>query len=116
MHQYIDSLRDANKQIMSYVFIIIVIHTEHIDYGAVRRRIRIKDCLNAFIYNSEGMTKIRKISIEGVNEMKYAPRYNHKFSDVFAQPGSNEMIRRGNDKTIKTIGLMINCLCSLNCC
>ena len=57
------------------------------------------DCLNAFIYKSEGKTKIRKISIEGVKEMKYGPRYNHKFSDVFTQPGSIDMIRRGIDKT-----------------
>jgi len=56
-----------------------------------------------------------KISIDGMNEIKYALRYNHKFSDVFTQPGSNEMIRRGIDKTSKITGLMINCLCSLNC-
>ncbi len=30
-------------------------------------------------------------------------------------PGNNEMIKRGIDKTSNTTGLMINCLCSLNC-
>ncbi len=81
----------------------------------MRCRTLLNDCLNAFIYNSEGATKMRKISIDGMNEIKYALRYNHKFSDVFTQPGSNEMIRRGIDKTSKITGLMISCLCSLNC-
>ncbi len=81
----------------------------------MRRRALLNDFLNAFIYNSEGATKMKKISIDGTNEMKYALRYNHKFSDIFTQPGSNEIIRRGIDKTSKITGLMINCLCSLNC-
>ncbi len=58
------------------------------------RRALLSHCLNAFIYNSEGTTKMKKISIDGMNEIKYALRYNHKFPDVFTQPESNEIIRR----------------------
>lgn len=81
----------------------------------LRCRILFSDCLNAFIYTPDGATKMRKISIDGMNEMKYALRYNHSFSEAFTQPGSNEMMRRGIDKTSKIIGLMINCLFPLNC-
>jgi hypothetical protein len=80
-----------------------------------RRRVCVKDCLNTVMYNFEGTTKMRKINVDGMNEIKYALRYNHKYSDVFAQPGSNEMSRRGVDRTSKITELMINCLCSLNC-
>ena len=58
---------------------------------------------------------MRKISIDGMSEIKYALRHNHKFPDVFTQPGSNEIIRRDIDKTSKITGLIISCLCSLNC-
>ncbi len=81
----------------------------------MNRRRFLNDCLNAFIYSFDGTTKMKKISIGGINEIKYALKYNQDFSDVFTQPGSNEMIRRGVDKTSKITGLMINCLCSLNC-
>ena len=67
-------------------------------------------CLNAVVYSSDGITKMGKISIDGMNEMKYALRYNHNFSDVFTQTGSNAMIRRGIDKMSKTTGPMISCL------
>lgn len=56
-----------------------------------------------------------KISIDGMNEIKYALKYNHKFSETLTPSGSNEMITRGIDRKSKIMGLMINCLCSLNC-
>lgn len=61
------------------------------------------------------MTKIRKMSIDGVNEKKYEVKYNHKFRDVLIHPGNDEMIKRGIDKISKAMGLIINCLCSLDC-
>ncbi len=107
---------------MSFVFVKTVIRQKFAVSSTVshcRMRVHcrtlLNDCLNAFIYNSEGATKMKKISIDGMNEIKYALRYNHKFSDIFTLSGSNEMIRRGIDKTSKIIGLMISCLCSLNC-
>lgn len=83
----------------------------------MRCRTVFNDSLNAFVYNSDGATKMRKISIGGMNEMKYALRYNKKYSEAFTfvQPGINKMMRRGSDKSNKIIGLMISCLCSLNC-
>jgi hypothetical protein len=73
------------------------------------------DVRNVFLYKSEGRTNTIKISIDGANEMKQPERKNQGLLDAFTHPDNNDIIRRGNDRTSRMIGLINNCLCSLIC-
>ncbi len=70
---------------------------------------------NCFRYDVDGNTNTTKVSIDGINEMKYPTRNNHASSVDFIQPETNEMIKRGIARMIKTIGAINICRCRCIC-
>jgi hypothetical protein len=56
------------------------------------------------LYNFDGRTNTTKVSVGGINEIKYPVRNNHESLFDFIQPDVKDIIRRGTARIISRRG------------
>ncbi len=74
-----------------------------------------RDFRNSLLYNFQGKINTKKVSISGINEIKYPTRNKHASSIDFIHFDTNVMIKCGNERITNTIGAVNKCLCCRNC-
>jgi hypothetical protein len=63
----------------------------------------------------DGNINTAKVSIDGINEIKYPTRYIHESLADFIHFDTKEIIKRGNARITKRTGAANKCLCCRNC-